>query len=840
MRRAKGGRSPYLIPVGLFLTGLLFTAAPPTLSGQDAAEASVTLSIPVEIAGVAARSLEARFSPEQELLALDRFGLVEALRGELAPALLDELSDADAPWVSPAELQELGLGVDYDRSRLSVSVTVPLEIRPLQELSVARRSRSRPYPELSPARGSASLILRSRLDHSYLVDSGESLLDVEAQIGPAISFSSATAEVDMTLDSGGDTPFRVDTARVLVDFPGAGLRGLLGDVRYSVRGFQSRVPVVGVTVQTEDALTGGGAVRSGGATLFDLDEPAEARFVVNGRTVRTERLAPGRYSISDFPLLPGINDVTVILENESGERTVISDTVPFAARLLAPGEQDYAGAVGFPRWTPADTLLSGYYYRGLLPALTAGAYAQASLERQLLGVGGVLASPGGTIRLDLAGSRDADGRLAPGALGEYRLSLPGRPWLPSLSLLGEYRGDSFAALSMAETDVPEADAAAAAQAARWSLTSSLSQRLPLGLRLNLSGRYRLYREPRPQSLALSAVLSRGFGRNVTMNISTTARRVGADWSWGARIFVSASGPRPATTVSWVQDVAESRSDVRLSGARQTGIGKLSLSGSATGLPPTTAGGESLGGSVRLAAERFELSASERITLGDRGHDRLPGLERLNSSLSVGTGLYFADGALAFGPPARGGFVLAQALEALPIEGLGLGSGSAAEQVGSGLFGAAVLAGLTPYQPQSVHLDLIGLPIDYSVGPTSFTVTPGYRRGTVVPVRAEQFLYARGRLVDGEGEGVALRALNVLRPEASAEAPPVTTSFTDEQGFFELYELGPGRYRLASPGGEFRSQAFNLSGEGEGMRELGEIRLEPKTPADDNGGTDNRE
>ncbi|NBC28423.1 MAG: hypothetical protein GVY29_00350, partial [Spirochaetes bacterium] len=506
---------------GLLITLGILLALAPALGA--AAQEAVVVSIPVTVNNEAPRSVDARISGEQELLALGRSGIADALAPVASQAIVRQIEEGEGAWVSVSRIEELGLPLSFDPAGLAARVDVPIDKMPRRDVSVLSQAGETSYPELAPARGSASLLLRSRVDHRYF--EGTHSLEFQGRASPAIALSTTTAEADIGVDTARDAPLTVEAMRFMADFLKPGIRLTAGDLEYPVRGLQSFVPTFGLSLHREDALLSSDDVQSRGGSAIEISEPSEARFLVNGQTVQTQRLEPGRYNLTDFPLLPGVNDVRIVLENDLGEETVIEDVLPFAPRLLPEGRYDYSGALGFPRWSVTEPLVSGFYYRGFTQRMTAGLYAQATLERQLAGVGSVFATRIGNIRVDAAGSRNQEGRLAGSVLGEYRFALPAAEWVPRVSFLGHYRHPAFTGVSAAgDTVLPE-----------WNLTATMAQKLPLGIGMNVSLRRQIFPTERPDVTTLSGGLSRSIGRNASVTASARAGFVGGQTDWGARI-----------------------------------------------------------------------------------------------------------------------------------------------------------------------------------------------------------------------------------------------------------------------------------------------------------------
>ncbi len=821
-------------------------AETPASDAQEDEPPPIELSVPLVVNDRAPASVEARVGQDQTLRALDRTAVAEALEPVVEAEVYRELAAAEEAWVKPEALRELGLEVDFNPAELAVFIRVPLELTAIREVPVLTPSRQHDLERATPAQLSASLILRSRFDHVFIdsASGGSRDVSVGGVLSPAVALSIFTTEAEIEIDSGEEPTVSLDAVRLIGDLRGPGMRATLGDLRYPVRGLQAYRPMFGFSIHREDALVADEKLSARGGATIEISEPTEARFVVNGRTIRSERLDPGRYELTDFPLLPGVNDVRVELVDRTGGMRVIEDVLPFSPKLLAAGAYDYAGAIGFPRWSPEETAVSGYYYRGLTSSLTAGVYTQVAAARQLLGLGRVLATRFGNFGLDLAWSRNPAGDFASAVLGEYRVALLSSSWAPRLGLIAQYQTPDFGGPG-AGTGVLDPE---------WSLTASLSQKLPFGIGANVSVRRRTFWGNQPATTGFSLNVSRGLGNRGTLIGTVTATVVGGEPSWGGRILFSSSDSHPITTVNVIQNVREPQASVRASQTRSTPIGELTVAGSVAGLPPSGDAPQSLSGTARLDNHRLQASMNQSLAWNGGEASGSSPLDRSNTSIQFGTGLYYADGAFAVARPARGGFVMARIPPSVPIDRIELGSGSEQTRARTGVLGPAVVTGLMPYTPRTIEAQIVGLPIDYSLGQTTFTVESGYRRGTVLPIDAEQLLYARGTLVTPSGEPVALQPIALLDPTAAPEGagdasapggepasggqpeaeastdvafglPVVQRSFTDEAGVFEVYDLQPGRYVIAVGDGARRSGTVTIRAGAGGVIDLGEITVE---------------
>jgi outer membrane usher protein len=122
--------------------------------------------------------------------------------------------------------------------------------------------------------------------------------------------------------------------------------------------------------------------------------PTSVDLLINGVQSMHSTVQPGPYSLTDLPYINGAGEATVVTTDALGRR--VETSVPFyvASTLLRPGYTDYTVAVGAQRnrYGLADfdygaPSINASYRRGLLPALTVEAHAEAAPHLALGGLG---------------------------------------------------------------------------------------------------------------------------------------------------------------------------------------------------------------------------------------------------------------------------------------------------------------------------------------------------------------------------------------------------------------------------------------------------------------------
>ena len=94
------------------------------------------------------------------------------------------------------------------------------------------------------------------------------------------------------------------------------LRYSFGDIRPTVSQFQGGARLFGFNLERNySEINPFKNLRPSGRSGFTLERPSTVSFEVNGAIVDTADLEPGTYSISDFPLASGANDVRVLIDD---------------------------------------------------------------------------------------------------------------------------------------------------------------------------------------------------------------------------------------------------------------------------------------------------------------------------------------------------------------------------------------------------------------------------------------------------------------------------------------------------------------------------------------------
>ena len=215
-----------------------------------------------------------------------------------------------------------------------------------------------------------------------------------------------------------------------------------------------------------------------------------------------------------------------------------------------------------------------------------------------------------------------------------------------------------------------------------------------------------------------------------------------------------------------------------------------------------------------ADARFEFAANK--LRGDVRHDRVFNGDDEGgvSAVNLSSAIVFADGYVGISRPIGDSFAIVAPHDSMAGTFIGVNPTLSGWDAASGP-GPAVLSDLRSFATTELAIEAPDVAANVDLGDDHPAVYAGYRTGTVVPIGTEPTVAVRGRLLDGDGEPVALA---VGRLEAPADAQV----FTNRNGVFVATGLAEGVYRLAVSG---RRYGFVIEAVKPGILELGE--LEPQ-------------
>lgn len=790
---------------------LFLLAALLRLSVAEAAAPKLfVVELPVRLDTVAAGKLVVGLKGQQ-LVHVD----VDSWRQFAQPHLRPEFVEAVAARASdgkllPEALLDAGVTVEYDPATLVLTAALPTESRLITELSLRR---SRPGADVSADPFSTYVNVRATQGATLESSSGSQRskaqvgFDGAARVGGA---GGVAVEWSAGWREAAPTPFRRGEVRAFHDDLVNAVRYSVGDIQYGSTELQGRPPLAGVAVERlYGRLQPFRVITSTGQQSFTLTRPSRIDVFVNGQFQNTSRLNPGRYSLSDFAFLSGLNDVQIVVEDDAGVRTTLDFTLFLGAQLLSPGISEFSvsggvqrdngkGSIAYARSEPA---LSAFYRRGISSAVTLGGSYQSEEGLQVVGVDSTVGTPLGLVSLNAAGSSAAgNGRGWAGTLGwtwNFSLFSPKRG--EELSLVGNYLSADYRRVGARDADAN----------LHYLGAARFTTRLPMGTALSLNFRHIRQRddsEPLERAVGLS-IGQRLFGASLSLRADRVLRARAEN-----RVFLNLSMPlgQGRSLLSGYDSTSE-QARIDYASFAQDSVGNLS------GRAQIIGNRERAGFDSDIAYRGNRAVVRGQYGLQQSMQGEGSRVQTVNAQIE--TSLAYTDGSFAVGRPVADSFAVLRrhpTLRGSDVQAVFGRDGVIAE---ADDWGPALIGTLDSYRPQSVQWTVPTPPAGYDLGDVARLVTPAQHSGRAYTVGSAASLTAVGMALHLNGDPVAKVAAVITADDGRPFAEQ--RSFTNRSGRFALAQLEPGRYRI-----EFateptrRSMRFTIPANAVGHVDLG--------------------
>jgi len=669
------------------------------------------------------------------------------------------------------------------------------------------------FPEPAHFSAGANIALAERYVHE-----GQGATPLKAAIDGIVHWGGFDG---LTLVTGADYDgsregdgWRRRETRLMKDFFGPAIRATLGEFTPLADGFQGSGRIVGIGVERAySTVRPFQNIRPTGRQEFTLDRESTVDVVINGLTTQTLRLAPGRYSVSDFPFATGANQVQLVVNDATGRNEIAVFDVFSGADLLGAGVLDFGFAAGQYEGSGAfvydgPVLATGYVRKGLSDSLTLGVNAQASADSQQIGGEGIWGSRFGLLLLEVAASRDRlGGRYGGAASLSYRQTFSTRTTddlriTATVATTSRYFEDVFQP-GRSNPDVWRASALV-----QWNAPWELGLSLGVGVAEGRLGN--------PPHRQLDLGVSRSFGRaNLVSNVSFTN---GADDEDEVRFSIGLTVPLGGRWTSQARyDSSDSRSEVTV-GRYSTG-GLNDLSGEARFTNDDRA--RNISGRLDYINNRFEAQLTH-----NRQYDLLEGgRSAIESNLVVSSFIGYAGGTVAIGRPTDDAFIIAPIHRSLAESDVTIMSGTQ-KVARSGWFGPPMIPIRRAYGVNSFDILIDPLPTGYDIGSGTLNVFPSYGAGYRLQIGSDASRIAVGTLVGADGPLVlASGTIEGGGPGSGAAKIEPRPFFTNRTGRFVADRLAPGPYRIMINGVEVAQ--FSIPESSEGVVDVGVLHVSSK-------------
>ncbi len=745
---------------------------------------------------------------EGEDVSVNKERLLEILKPLLREPALEKLKGAasDGEYIKLASLSMQNFDIRFDTGQVELQVNPTIDQRARGHLSANNRGERIKSESLSqPAALSGYLNVRAGADYttSKAFTTEDATERARADFEGAARWMNTVMESRATMEN--DGTFSRRGTRFVYDMPEDAMRYSAGDVAPLRTSYQGGSDLLGLSVEKSyQKLQPGKNIHPTGSHSFRIERSSDVDVMINGHVTQRLQLRPGDYDINDLPLTAGANDISLVITDDVGNKRTLQFTVFSGRSLLAPDISEWALSAGIAtRYNPTEgpefanlysqmeydfgtPVVTGYYQRGLTENLTGEVHLQGDTHVLMGGAGAFFQTAFGFFGIDVAASHAVD--AGPGVVGHITYDLAniecGDGIKRSFRLAGEYRSEQFAAIN---TLNPRNDT-------MLTVSTSYSQELPWKLSGSLSAGYSIVRDSedhygadlnlaRNFGPALSASLSLGYDHSAT---PTTRSRLPEGVKALIRLNYRVS---ENSSLDSGYDARDGRSQVSYRHQEGNGVGSWNAQVEVEHEGGSVDGQDNIGlnGSLGYIGNRVEVAISQHT--GFVGFDG--GMTSQRTSITAGTAIAFADGAVAVGRPVTNSFGIIEPHANLPESTVTVGSSKDTARAASDFLGPALLPDVSPYSPSRVPIDVDNLPVGYDLGTGGFDLLAPYKSGYHFTVGSDYTVTAFGTLTDGQGEPIPL-----LTGVAFEEAYPSdhrVTVFTNKAGRFGAQGLRPGRW-----------------------------------------------
>lgn len=303
-----------------------------------------------------------------------------------------KIIDTSKKWV---DAESVPYKLNYNSRELRVSIDVDVShLNPIY-YSLEENPRIK-YAglEMRPAPIAGSI--------NYLVDKtyGDEFLGGETfslNISSFVNMNSYVLEMNGYYDESNNANSYSDWVRrdfsLTKDYEDIRLRARLGDTSTGRLGFMQAKFIGGLNLRKQFSINPYETPYSQGEKEFQITSRSKVKTYVNGTLIKNEVLPAGNYKLSKLPLVNGLNNVRVEIDDGTGVKQILEFDIPSSISVLKSGEFDYSFSAGkltddsgVSRSYENDNFFSGFIQYGVNDWYTSGGYFQADENYKLTGI----------------------------------------------------------------------------------------------------------------------------------------------------------------------------------------------------------------------------------------------------------------------------------------------------------------------------------------------------------------------------------------------------------------------------------------------------------------------
>lgn len=788
--------------------------------GESSVRNLVYVNLPVSIDGRIVGNLKVGVTGTA-LYSVDRKSWEGLAKGYFDADVIERVAQSagEGSAIPVTSFIEEFIDIFFDPSVLEIKIDLADSRRQTQGLSLRRQSVD--YENLSnhdlPGR---SAYLNVNLQQDYLWNEP---LGTASRQSTLINVDGAIAlwgHPHLTLESGAfmdssvadDARWQRRETRLVYDDLSRAVRYSLGDISYRTTEFQMSPPLLGLSIERAYAdIQPQRNITPTGTRSFTVSQRSTVEIYVNGLYQNTLYLDPGRYDLSDFTVNSGVNEVSLLITDPSGQQRSIEFSLFTDPTLLKGGVSEFSFNAGYQRGVseipgivydfnlPA---ISGFYRYGITDYLTLGASVQGTELQQVAGGELSLATPFGILAADVSASElQGVGR---GAAASLR-------WSYDFFLWGE-RAHELDVVAVARDDLyTYMDQVSPGLQNKSELRVRYSAPGPFGTFLSASAR-------QAESFIETDPVDKAYGFNITRRFGffNFSLRVEQENSLTeeARALVRVSAPlgqRQLVSTKW--DTLSETGDLQLDRMRRGTVGDVS-------------------GRLALRSDvdsyRADMGAfyqGNRFQVGlDHNYVQFNDVDREPDQLSTlraGSSLVYADGTVAWARPIEDSFIMVRRHESLSDSRILVDERQGGFTAVADSFGPAVVPAVNSYVSRRIRWEAENPPFGYDMGDIDASSFPLYRSGIAYTAGSEASITLISQVQDTRGAPVGMTVGQITATDGRDF--PMVTTFTNKTGRFVAQGLAPGEYQIVFPDRGGMKIPFTIEKGASGIVELGIIK-----------------
>lgn len=570
------------------------------------------------------------------------------------------------------------------------------------------------------------------------------------------------------------------------DLPQWDTRITAGDVNTLSDGLQQGSSLLGLSVsRLYRTFEPSRNIRPTSLDSFVISQMSDVEVLVNGMVVRRMSLAPGRYTLNDFPFVTGSNKVQILAVDQSGRHEVANFDRYFDLSLINPGLSEFSFSAGMlstptmagPAYDWSQPYMSGFYRRGISNTLTIGTNFASDKRSQQFGFESIYALPLATIGINAAISRaDSHGVGTALRIGAQHIN--------DSAAVGHISSYDIGFETHSANFANPGSTLFVRDSLRYRLTSDASMRLKHGQNLTFGASFTSSRnQPASYDVRANYSFRLGYGASLGVGGSYIAANggrsgFGALLNLNIRLGRRSSLSSSANSLESSGSVSYNESSTQTLGSHTTHIVGNYQDGLA-----------GLSGDIDFITNRADLSVSHTLDYNTSGTQ----LTGSRTSVRAGMSIAFADGAVAVGQPIRDSFAIIEPHRTLEGDRVEIDSTSDGPRAKSDLLGKPLVSDITEYSLRTVRVDVPDAPAGYDLGQSQFMLRSPHKAGYKLPVGSEYTVSASGSLRDHLGKPVPLAvgsAISLDDPTA-----PKKEVFTNSMGRVSIAGLKEGRWEI---------------------------------------------